>query len=90
MASPPSSPELDPTAISEDFAPLPTLKEKGNAQLDFDGLLPAPIKVHEDVRTGCGGQTWPAGLLLGKHLLRYHRDKLRDARMFVLPFGESS
>ncbi|KAI9167760.1 Protein-lysine N-methyltransferase EFM6 [Paramyrothecium foliicola] len=48
MGSPPSSPEIDPTAISEDFAPLPTLKEKGNAQLDFDGQLPEPIKVHED------------------------------------------
>jgi predicted nicotinamide N-methyase len=85
--SPPSSPELDPTVISEDFVPLPALKAKGDAQLDFDGQLSEPIKVHEDVRSGCGGQTWPAGLLLGKHLLRYHREKLRDARILELGAG---
>jgi hypothetical protein len=79
--SPESSPPLDPVEVSEDLAPLPSLKTKGNTTVDFDGQLTIPLKLHEDVRTGCGGQTWPAGMLLGKHLLRYHRSELQDARM---------
>jgi protein N-lysine methyltransferase METTL21A len=81
--SPSSSPPLDPVALSEDLAPLPNLKTKGNTDITFDGQLSHPLKLHEDVRTGCGGQTWPAGMVLGKHLLRYHRDELQTARMLV-------
>ncbi|CAH0018453.1 unnamed protein product [Clonostachys rhizophaga] len=85
--SPESSPPLDPVEVSEDLAPLPSLKTKGNTTVDFDGQLTTPLKLHEDVRTGCGGQTWPAGMLLGKHLLRYHRAKLQDARILELGSG---
>ncbi|KFA74596.1 hypothetical protein S40288_05803 [Stachybotrys chartarum IBT 40288] len=85
--SPPASPPLDPTAISEDFTPLPVLKAAGDTRLDFDGQLQQPLKLREDVRTGCGGQTWPAGMVLGKHLLRYHREKLNDARILELGAG---
>lgn len=72
---------MDPVDISEDLTPLPTLKAAGTTHIDFDGVLSRPLKLHEDVRTGCGGQTWPAGLVLGKHMLRYHREKLRQSRM---------
>ncbi|KAJ6440297.1 Nicotinamide N-methyltransferase [Purpureocillium lavendulum] len=82
-----SSPELDPVAVSEDLTPLPSLKQAGNSAIDFDGQLDAPLKVREDVRSGCGGQTWPAGLVLGKHMLRYHREELRDARILELGAG---
>jgi len=78
-----SSPELDPVAVSEDLTPLPSLKQAGDSDIDFDGQLDRPLKVREDVRSGCGGQTWPAGLVLGKHMLRYHREELQDARMYV-------
>ncbi|KAF5001711.1 hypothetical protein FDECE_10882 [Fusarium decemcellulare] len=81
MSSPPSSPLMDPVAISEDLTPLPTLKAIGVAHVDFDGVLSQPIKLREDVRSGCGGQTWPAGMLLGKHMLRYHKDRLSNARI---------
>lgn len=76
-----SSPELDPSAFGVDFAPLPEYKPAGDTALDFGGLLATPLKVHEDLASGCGGQTWPAGVVLARHMLRYHRDKLRDARM---------
>lgn len=76
-----SSPELDPSAIGVDFAPLPDYKPAGDTALDFGGLLETPLKVHEDLASGCGGQTWPAGVVLARHMLRYHRDDLRDARM---------
>ncbi|KAG6294077.1 hypothetical protein E4U09_002730 [Claviceps aff. purpurea] len=83
----PSSPPLDPLVVSEDLTPLPDLKSAGNAHIDFDGQLSTPLEYHEDVRTGCGGQTWPAGLVLGKHLLRYHREKMQNARILELGAG---
>lgn len=81
--SPSLTPPLNPVAFGEDFAPLPTLKASGNTDITFDGQLGRPLKLHEDVRTGCGGQTWPAGMVMGKHLLRYRRDELESARMYV-------
>ncbi|KJZ76273.1 hypothetical protein HIM_04355 [Hirsutella minnesotensis 3608] len=81
------SPPLDVVAVSEELTPLPKLKRAGNAALDFDGQLDQPLKYHEDVRTGCGGQTWPAGLLLGKHMLRYHRQELPTASILELGAG---
>lgn len=81
--SPPSttSEEFNPLAFDQDLTPLPVYKPAGDAALDFGGLLPAPLKVHEDLTSGCGGQTWPAGMVLARHMLRYHRDDLQDARM---------
>lgn len=81
LESPSASPPLDPVALDEELAPLPKLKTRGDTDITFDGQLSLPLKLHEDVRTGCGGQTWPAGMVLGKHLLRYHRDELGSARM---------
>jgi hypothetical protein len=75
------SPPLNPLAITEDLTPLPELKPAGDTHVQFEGQLSRPLRLHEDVRNGCGGQTWPAGMLMGKHLLRYHMDTLRDARM---------
>jgi hypothetical protein len=82
MESRSPSPPWDPVAgVTEDLVSLPNSKTAGDTNIDFDGLLAQSIKLHEDVRTGCGGQTWPAGMVLGKHMLRYHRAKLETARM---------
>lgn len=88
-ASPSLSPTLAPirddgldfAAFDQDLTPLPEYKPAGDAALDFGGLLPAPLKVHEDLTSGCGGQTWPAGMVLARHMLRYHRSDIQDARM---------
>lgn len=80
-ASPRGSQEFDPAAFDPDLTPLPEYKAAGDTALDFGGLLAAPLKVHEDLRSGCGGQTWPAGLVLARHMLRYRRDDLQDARV---------
>lgn len=80
-ASPSHSPPLGAIHISEDLTPLPELKPAGNTDITFDGQLSRPLRLREDLRTGCGGQTWPAGMVLGKHMLRYHRHELQDARM---------
>ncbi|KAL8392664.1 hypothetical protein RB595_002746 [Gaeumannomyces hyphopodioides] len=75
------SPEFSSLAIDVDLTPLPEYKKAGTTTLDFDGLLSAPLRLHEDLSSGCGGQLWPAGMVLATHMLRYHRDRLADARM---------
>lgn len=77
------SPEFDPFAIGVDLAPLPEYKAAATAGFDFDGFLDQPLRLHEDLTSGCGGQTWPAGMVLAKHMLRYHQTDLRDSRMYV-------
>lgn len=76
-----SSPELSPLDISQDLAPLPAYKEAGTTKIDLDGLLEPPLGLREDLSSGCGGQTWPAGMVLAKHMLRYHREDLAKERM---------
>jgi len=87
MASPERSPspEFSPLAMAEDIVPLPEMKSAGTTEVDFSGLLTEPLKLHEDLKNGCGGQLWPAGMVLAKHMLRYHRNNLEKARMCVLP-----
>ncbi|KAI9706306.1 MAG: hypothetical protein M1820_004882 [Bogoriella megaspora] len=72
MSTPPSSPEdADPSfLISESLIPSRPAKRAGITETDFDGLLPVPLKLHEDLRNGCGGQLWPAGRVLAAWLLR--------------------
>lgn len=81
------SPEFNPLAMGEDLAPLPEYKEATTTAVDFDGLLAEPLRLREDLKTGCGGQLWPAGMVLAKHMLRYHRDKLDKARILELGAG---
>lgn len=77
----PASDDFNLLSFDQDLTPLPVYKPAGDAALDFGGLLPAPLKVHEDLTSGCGGQTWPAGVVLARHMLRYHREDLKDASM---------
>lgn len=73
--------EFDPLTFDLDLTPLPKYKSAAVAALDFGGLLDAPLQVHEDSTSGCGGQTWIAGMTLTSHMLRYHKHDLKDARM---------
>ncbi|RYO77763.1 hypothetical protein DL766_002133 [Monosporascus sp. MC13-8B] len=82
-----ASPELSPLAIGEDISPLPTIKSAGTTEVDFSGLLTKPLRLHEDLAQGCGGQLWPAGMTLARHMLRYHRDDLRKSRILELGAG---
>lgn len=74
----------DPTVISEDLIKLPQYKAAGDTTLTFDGLLHRPLRLHEDLSKGCGGQLWPAGMVLTKYLLRQNQlNLLRGKSMFV-------
>ncbi|KAK0745390.1 putative methyltransferase-domain-containing protein [Apiosordaria backusii] len=83
----PSSPEISPLDFGEDLAPLPVYKAAATTALDFSGLLDEPLKLHEDLSSGCGGQLWPAGMVLAKHMLHYQRDKLQTSRVLELGAG---
>jgi hypothetical protein len=83
MISRSPSPEFSPLSIGVDFAPLPTYKAAAITTVNFSGLLDPPLKLHEDLSKGCGGQLWPAGMVLAQHMLRYHKDMLKDARVYV-------
>lgn len=85
MKSRSASPEFSPLAIGEDLTPLPTYKAASTTSISFSNLLRPPLLLHEDLSNGCGGQLWPAGMVLARHMLRYHKDDLKEARMFVMP-----
>lgn len=69
--------------ISEDLVEIREQKSAGSSDLNFDGMLKTPLKMHEDLAKGCGGMLWPAGMVLSKYMLRQDRDSLRDKSMFV-------
>lgn len=79
--SPPSSP--DGFAISESLAPPRELKAATTTDITFDGLLKEPLLLKEDLKDGCGGQLWPAGMALAKYLLSRHVTNLFDKSMWV-------
>ena len=60
---------------------LPQYKAPRTTSVDFSGLLSEPLELQEDLTTGCGGQLWPAGMVLAKHFLRLQPHDVRDARM---------
>jgi hypothetical protein len=67
--------------ISEDLVPPAGIKRAGISEVDFDGLLQTPLKLHEDLKNGCGGQLWPAGMVLSKYLLRVRGNDLEEKEM---------
>jgi hypothetical protein len=67
--------------VSEDLVAPAVIKSAGISDVDFDGLLPEPLKLHEDLKNGCGGQLWPAGMVLSKYMLRQHKNDLVDKEM---------
>lgn len=77
-----SSPDLSPLGITLDLTPLPTYKEPCMTEVTLDGLLPrGALLLREDLSAGCGGQTWPAGMVLARHMLRYRGGDLGQERM---------
>lgn len=75
---------ISPLSIGEDFISSPDHKTAGISEIDFGGSLQPPLRIYENVADGCGGQTWPAGMVLSKYLLREKQlASLRGKSMFV-------
>lgn len=72
MSTRSSTPEND--VFSSEIIPERENKVAGITETDFDGLLSQPLLLHEDLKDGCGGQIWPAGMTLSKYMLSHHRD----------------
>ncbi|KAK6396626.1 hypothetical protein LTR65_008524 [Meristemomyces frigidus] len=74
-------------AVRQDLVSSPLHKQASTFALDFDGLLDVPLRLHEDVAKGNGGQAWPAGRVLAKYLLRKKRDELKHSSIMELGAG---
>jgi len=77
------SEENDVFGVSQELVPPAPIKPAGVSEIDFDGLLSPPLKLHEDLKNGCGGQLWPAGMVLSKYMLRKYSSDLADKSMHV-------
>ncbi|KAF9883591.1 hypothetical protein FE257_003144 [Aspergillus nanangensis] len=73
--------------INESLVPLRDLKSVTHSEVSFDGLLESPLLLKEDLKEGCGGQLWPAGMVLGKYLLQQHRFDLNNKSIVELGAG---
>lgn len=84
MSSRSSSPENDVFCL--DIVPDQEKKAAGTTSTRFGGLLRQPLLLHEDLKGGCGGQLWPAGMTLARYMLRYHQN-LRDSSVLEIGAG---
>ncbi len=71
-----SASENDVFAIDDVVVLTREQKVAGTTDITFDGLLDQPLLLHEDLKEGCGGQLWPAGMVLSKYMLTYHKTDL--------------
>lgn len=71
-----------PISIDEDLVPSTAPNPPSTASIDFSGLLNPPLLLQDDP-TECGGQLWPAGMVLAQYLLRCKMPALKDKTMFV-------
>jgi hypothetical protein len=77
----------DDLAIDENLIQSPNHKLAGITEHDLDGLLLTPLKLHQDLSEGCGGQLWPAGMVLLKYMLYRMRHKVQGKTMLVRSFS---
>ncbi|MCJ1308330.1 E2 SUMO-conjugating protein ubc9 [Agyrium rufum] len=80
-----SSPGLE-FSISEELVPAQPTKVAGVTDLSFSGRLDPPLQLHEDLKEGCGGQLWPAGMHLAAYFLD-RKDMLRGKTIVELGAG---
>ncbi|KAB8199676.1 putative methyltransferase-domain-containing protein [Aspergillus parasiticus] len=73
--------------VSESLVPARDLKGVGHAEISFDGLLKDPLIIKEDLKEGCGGQLWPAGMVLARYLLHQHRSDFNNKTIVELGAG---
>ncbi|KAL4917047.1 putative methyltransferase-domain-containing protein [Aspergillus aurantiobrunneus] len=76
----------DTIHISECLVPAREFKQAGQRRVSFGGLLERPLILKEDLKQGCGGQLWPAGMVLAKYMLQL-RSSLVDKTILELGAG---
>ncbi|KAJ5381015.1 uncharacterized protein N7496_003443 [Penicillium cataractarum] len=84
------TPESDPDVpfnVSDSLAPPRDIKTAGTTTTNFDGLLQEPLLLKEDLKNGCGGQLWPAGMVLATYLLSQHSKDMSGKSVVELGAG---
>jgi protein N-lysine methyltransferase METTL21A len=76
-----ASSQNDVFAIDDTFIPSRAQKQPGITETSFDGILDPPLLLHEDLKEGCGGQLWPAGMALSRYMLTHHKADLVEKAM---------
>ena len=70
--------------IHEDLVPFRDEdRPRENIYLDFSGLLNPPLQLKQDLKEGCGGKTWPAGMALADYLMRCRINQVKGKTMLV-------
>ena len=69
--------------VAEDLVPSRNDELRATVSLQFDGLLNPPLILKQDLKEGCGGKTWPAGMVLAEYFLRCRLESLKNQKMFV-------
>lgn len=69
--------------IDEELVPVRELKQAGVMEVDFEGMLKTPLRLEEDLKKGCGGMLWPAGMVMARYLIRQNKDLFKDKTMCV-------
>lgn len=70
-------------SIPEELVPSRNDQVQPTISLDFDGSLNPPLFLKQDLKEGCGGKTWPAGMVLAEYFLNCKLDTLHSKAMFV-------
>ncbi|KAJ5281353.1 hypothetical protein N7478_006725 [Penicillium angulare] len=83
----PESSDSDGLRVSISLAPPRLNKTAETTSLDFDGRLTEPLLLKEDLKNGCGGQLWPAGMVLANYLLDRHPEDLANKSIVELGSG---
>ncbi|GAM87311.1 hypothetical protein ANO11243_053330 [Dothideomycetidae sp. 11243] len=76
--------------VSEDLVQSPQHKAAGSSDvLALNHLLPphTPLRLHQDLKEGCGGQLWPAGEILARYLLTRQSDAFQNCSILELGAG---
>lgn len=69
--------------IAEDLVPSRSDQPLETISLDFSRLLDPPLALKQDMTEGCGGKTWPAGIVLTKYILQCRLEQSKGKTMFV-------
>ncbi|KAJ5570373.1 uncharacterized protein N7459_009803 [Penicillium hispanicum] len=84
------SPESEadaPFNVSDSLAPPRANRTARTTAVTFDGLLKDPLLLKEDLKDGCGGQLWPAGMVLAKYILCRHTLDMSEKTIVELGAG---
>ena len=81
------SPENDVFNIADNIVPERQQKQAGTSSISFGDLLEKPLTIYEDLKNGCGGQLWPAGMVLSRYMLSYHKSDCSDKHIIEIGAG---